>query len=165
MAIRLVKAAYRYLMASGVPANLVSAGLLGTDPLYATGWVFSGDLTGDPFRAVEGTGKCAVVLYSFDHWAPSTQLHTARYPRLNVAIYADVSRDAQGNYTGHDAEDKAEAIYEQINPLFHDAANRVHAFDDLLVVSTLMGNPLSLMDIPDGDGAVRGLVAYDLTLT
>lgn len=164
MATTLVKAAWRYLHDSGVPASLVSAGLLGVDDVFPGGWVFSGDLTGDPYRQVEGTGKCAVVLYSYDAWAPATTMHTLRFPRLQVAVYADDSRDPGGNPLTHDAETRCEAVHLAIHPLFHDPGNRVHAFSDLRVVSTVQGNALSLMAIPNGDGAVRGVAGYDITL-
>lgn len=167
MASSLVTAAWRYLMATPVPAALISSGLLGSDPTggpYARGWVFSGFLGGDPYRAVEGSGKCAVVLYQYDTWAPATQMHTLRYPRLLLAIYADDTRDTLGNPVTHDAEARVESIYAAVNPLFHDPGNRVRFFDRLRVISTIQGQGLSVMEIPNGDGAVRGTVAYDLTL-
>lgn len=164
----LVTAARRHLMASGIPANLISLGLLGADPsggAFADGWVFSGDLTGDPYRPIEGTATSAIVLHSYDDWAPSTLLHTARYPRLRITIYSDVSRDDDGNPSrGHDAENTAESIFLSINPLFHDAANRIHHFDTMPIISTVMGDGLTLMEMPDGDGAVMGTCSYDVTV-
>ena len=164
MATQMVKAAWRYLRASGVPAALVAGGLLGVDQTFPDGWVFSGDLTGDPYRSVEGTGKCAVVLYTYDAWSAAGAMHTLRYPRLQIAVYADDTRDQLGNPVEHDAELRCEAVHWAIHPLFHDAANRVHAFDDLRVISSVQGSALSVMAIPNGDGAVRGVAAYDITL-
>jgi hypothetical protein len=152
----IVKPAYRYLMASGVPATLITDGLLGADPTYPTGWVFSGEQQGLPFREVENTGKCAIVLYSYDTWAtPSMYQQNVAFPRLRLAIYADTERDAEGNYTKHDGDDRARAVWDRVWPLFHDARNIVRKFDTLHIVSTLLEGGPDLMPIPGGDNAHR----------
>jgi hypothetical protein len=160
----LVTSAFRYLMASEQAFRLVQYGVIGADPpggAFANGWIFSGDLTGDPYRTVEGTGKCAVVLYTYD----ASQMHTMRYPRLHMAIYADASRTPGTlSPTTHDAQAKAEQVFTALNPLFHDPANRVRSFDGLRVLSTLQGGAFSLSLIPSGDGSIRGDVVYDVTL-
>jgi hypothetical protein len=167
MATPLVKAAWRHVMDSPVPARLIFDGLLGRDPYngaYPDGWVFSGDLSGDPYRPVEGTGMCAVVIYTYDHWSPGSDRHTLLFPRLQIAIYADDSRDDNGNPTRHDAEERCVTVYRALRPLFHDAGNQVRQFGTMRVISTLESQSLSLMAIPNGDGAVRGVAAFDVTL-
>jgi hypothetical protein len=157
---------YRYVTIDNadVVTALVTANLLGKDSLYPTGWVFTSDSEGKPARDIENSGKCAIVFSSYDSWSPQTRMHTSKFPRLSVHIYADVTRDAQGMPTKQDAEHKAKLVWKAISPLFHDAANRIHAFHDLPVISTIEGQAFSVFPVPNGDGAVRADVSYDLTL-
>lgn len=169
MPIPIVTAAYRHLMASGVVSALVADGLLGADPAggpYESGWAFSGaadNIESSP-RNPGGTGKSALVLYSYDHWAAATMFHTLEYPRLHLAIYADCSRDSSGNRVKDDGDARAYEIWQRISPLFHDPGNQIHAFDDLRVISTLEGESLSIDEVPSGDGMMRAHVLYDITL-
>lgn len=143
--------AHRYLMSSGVPDQLRVEGLLGSDPKFPH-WVFVQQTNNRSFREVEGTGFAAVVLSSYESWStPSQFQQSVKFPKLNLTIYADCSRDSLGNYTKHNGADRAMEIFDRVFPLFHDAANRVHWFDELRVISTLLGSGPSVMPIPDGD--------------
>ena len=163
MPVPIVRAAWRYLMDSGALTDLVGP-TIGTDATWPAGWVFAGDRDGNPFRAAEGTGKVSVVLFSNDHWSAPGHNHTAQFPLLRVNIFADPDRDAGGQPTKHNAEDKAQAVYDRIRPLFHDAANRVSRFDDLPIISTVEGSSLGLFGVPEGDGTVMGVATYEIAL-
>lgn len=170
MPIPLIRAAWNYVMDSDIPARLIEQGLLGSDPMdghhgFENGWVFSGgDENGDPFRNVAGTGLCAVVLYSADEWAPPANFRSTQYPRLHLVVFADPTRDASGQPIARDAEDKAYTIWRALHPLFHDSANVIHQFGDLAVISTVQGGTWTMMDVPNGDGAVRGDCTYNLQI-
>lgn len=156
--------AYRYFMASPVKAALIEQGLLGFDPPgrpFEDGWVFRGDQD-TPYKEVTTSGKCAIVFESSTVWStPSQFQQNVEFPRLDVAIYADASRDSKGNYIKHDAQDRAKAVFDAIKPLFHDAANRVHYFDTLMVVSTLLGSGPTIMPIPGADFAERLTASFN----
>lgn len=160
----LLVAARRYLVDSGVPTRLISEGLLGSDDLYPEGWIFQDTADGSPFRDPENTGTCAIVLDSVDTWAAQNNHNTSTFPRLRITIFADPTRDPAGSPLKYDARVKARKVWEAVNPLFHDAANRVHAFDSLPIVSTLQGGGFSVQDVPNGDGQVRATCGYDLIL-
>ncbi len=163
----LVPAAFRYLLGSAPMQALLTEGVVGRDDpgeTWEAGWVFAGDSTGEPYRDLENTGQCAVVITSYDQWSPATQMHSNEFPRLNLLIYADPGRDSMGNPLAHDAENKVKDVFGRLNSLFHDPGNRIHLFDDLYVVSTLQGGALSIGPVPNGDGLVQGRVSYDVAL-
>lgn len=171
----LLKASYMHVMNSERIQDLINSGIIGRDVapnpiVYPYGWVFTSMTDDKPMRDVEGTGKCAVVLTYHDHWSPQTLWHSSKFPRLNVLIYADASRDTSGMITRRDAEDKAKLVWRAIDPLFHDSANRIRFFEDLAhpkflpIVSTVEGIAFSILEVPKGDGAVRASVSYDITL-
>lgn len=161
-----------YIVNSGVPQQLMASTpqLLGYDPSGGPydwakgGWVMGSDPAGNPYRDVESTGLCAIVFYIADEWAAPATFRSAQYPRLHLQVWADPDRDADGSPTQHNAEDKARHIWRLLHPLFHDPANVIHAFDTLRVHSTVQGGTWSIMEVPNGDGSVRGDCTYNLHL-
>ena len=129
------------------------------------GWVTGLDSDGAPFRNVETYGTCAVIYFIADEWTQPSLYRSSQYPRLHLQVWADRSRDADGNPNGvHDAEDKARFVWRLLHPLFHDPANVVHAFDALRVHSTVQGGSWSIMDVPGSDGVLRSDCVYNLHL-
>ena len=134
------------------------------DPWYS-GWVFQGlSDTGEPYRQPEGSGMAAVVVSSRGGWASPNQTNTASFPLLQIFVFADCSRDENGNLSARDAESRVRRVAEVVDPLFHDAANRVHSWGTFPVVSCLRHSELSIRDVPNGDGVVRGELTYEVVL-
>lgn len=160
---------WRYATADAGLLALVTDGTIGKDAdggAYDApqGWVFRDINDQRAPRPIEGTGKASVLFSQFDHWSNQTRFHTSKFPILTVFIFADVTRDGSGSPIAQDAEDKVRRVWREIDRLFHDAANEIHMFDTLRIVSSVESSPLSILDIPDGDGAVRGTVRYDITI-
>jgi hypothetical protein len=141
---------------------------IGKDPAteaYEAGWVFRDINDQRPPRTVENTGWVSVLFSHTAHWSNQTRHHTAKFPILTVFIFSDPTRDASNLHPiKQDAEDKVRRVWKEIDKLFHDPANRIHEFDQLRIVSTVEGSPLSIMAMPEGDGMVRGTVRYDIIL-
>jgi hypothetical protein len=170
--------AWRYAMADAGLLALVTPNTstvnkltpIGKDPdatpnnAYESGWIFRDINDQRPPRSVKNTGWASVLLSQYDHWSNQVRHHTTKFPILTVFIFADVTRDGSGSPIAQDAEEKVRRVWKEIDRLFHDAANRIHAFDTLRIVSSVESSPLSILDVPDGDGAVRGTVRYDITL-
>ena len=176
---------WRYATADAGVQALVNDGTIGADPFPAShtapwttghsayewhpafskyGWIFRDVNDERPPRNVESSGKAAVLFGYWSHWSQQVRHHTTKFPILSVFIYADPTRDAGGSPIAQDAESKVRKVWKEIDRLFHDAANKIHMFDTLRIVSSVESSPLSILDIPDGDGAVRGTVRYDITL-
>jgi len=170
----MVYAARQHLLDSGVLTDLVDnpdpdvprdpEKIIGADLQWPNGWVFAGDTEGRPYRVVEGTGKVCIVLFCNGPWSSPSRNHTTEFPLLRVNIYADPDRDENSAPTKHNAEDKIDQVYKLIKPLFHDAANVVHKFDIMPIISTVGGSALTLLEIPEGDGSVVGAATYEITL-
>jgi hypothetical protein len=162
----LLENAYRYLSSSPVFQEQVELGNIGRDLENPEGWVWQGDPGTPPPVVVEGSGKSGIVLSLAGFWSSQNQHNTAQFPRLQLSIYMDCQRDpANGFPVADNASNRAYALYQKLNPLFHDAGNRIHVFDQMPVVSTTQGSAgLAVMDVPDGDNLVRGQVVYNIVL-
>jgi hypothetical protein len=140
--------------------------LLGSDATYST-WIFRWR----PYVIVEGTSSAAIVLSRrAAHAAPNTH-NTMRFPRLQVEIFADELRNAAGNPTrAARAEDYCESVFDVMDKYLHrpDAKGFYWGAegDDpgLRILSSWRLDELDVVDVPDGDGMVRGLVSYGVTL-
>lgn len=137
--------------------------VVGTDATYGGGWVFQG-LTpqGGSVRAVEGTGKASVTLQDRDDWlVPVT---SAQYPLLRVFIWVDCTRDSMGAITARDADAKCRQIWEVVRKVFHDPIGEVENWGEIYLSSTLVHDNLSIMDVPNGDGSVRGTGSFEIAM-
>lgn len=152
---------------------LTDAGLIGTvvgkdatGGTWASGWVFSdsgNDLS--PSRSIAATGKAAVVVSSRSAWG-SNNHNTARFPVLQILIYADPTRVPNSpSRAAEDADLKAKAIAKVVRKTFHDAANEDHNWPlGVQVISSVAAGDLELTDIPNSDYAVRGIQRFNLQL-
>ena len=138
--------------------------VIGSDATYGDGWVFQGlDASGGSYRAVEGTGKCAVSVTARDSWG-ANQHNTQEFPLLRIFIWADATRTVKGAPTSRGADAKAWQVWEVIRPLFHDPGNRTHVWGDLNITSSLVRQDLSIMDMPGTEAAVRGAATIEVAL-
>lgn len=172
LTIDLTTAARRRLVAHPPFTALVLGGLIGTElsgsdytetEILESAWVFQG-LTDDgrPFRDVEGSGLCCVVLTSRTEWSTNNH-NTVRFPRLQVLIYADSSRDETGAHTDRDADIKCKDVAKAVDDCFHMLNTEdEHQWPGLYVVSCVRSQGLSIMDVPLTEGlTVRGEIIYD----
>jgi hypothetical protein len=154
------------LVAANLVGPVVGADGVGTQPVgpYSDAWVFpAAEEDGRPLRAVESTGLTAVTLHVKDEWGANVH-NTMHFPVLTVLIFADCSRDPEGNPTARDAELRCKAVAKVIDKTLHDPANVNHDWPLGLRVHSCLRESmgLTIMDIPNGDGAVRGQLRYDV---
>lgn len=143
---------------------LVTSGLIGTDAVYPQGWVFQRTRNSpSSYRIVEGTGKCAVVLSSRGTWTAPNMHNTAKFPALQVEIFADCTRDSSAAIIAEDADRKCSQVYGVLDSLFHDVGSETISSPwplGFVVASCLRSSELTISDVPEGDGSVRGIVYY-----
>jgi hypothetical protein len=164
----LLSRAVRRIVADPAFTALVGTDI-GRDPkvtdAWHGGWVFQGYADdGGLYRTVEGTGKAAVVLLGRDTWGGPNQHNTAEFPLLRIHVFADCSRNKDGSTAARDQDERCYRVWNVLRPLFHDAANHVEYWDDLRIVSSVVQQDLSLMDVPSGDGLVRGSATVAVVL-
>lgn len=139
--------------------------LLNSDATYPT-WLWRWKR----WRDVEGTGSCGMVLAVRNGWAGANAHNTARFPALQVEVLADVDRDADGLHLGRGAEEKALEVYDVLDFELHRTSHETEWWGaaagerGVRVISSVRGGEPTVQDVPDGDGMVRLLVTYNLTL-
>lgn len=159
----LMRNVIRYVRNSPQLQDLVNRGVVGTS--NGVPWVFRpGDVNPAPNAHVESSGKAAVTFLSYDHWFRQSQRHTMMYPILRMYIFADRSRDSNGSPIADDASDRCKEVFDSLNVLFHDPANKIHKFDQFHIISTTGGQLLRIENIEDADGAVQGEASYELVI-
>lgn len=158
----LTTAVHRYLSAQEELTDLLGAddGAGG----YPT-WIFRWK----SYRTVEGSGDAAIVL-SQRPGSPSSAYHTSNFPRLQVEIYVDRLRDAQANPVNHTPEDRCNRIFRVLDRLLHTSpagGDRIwgdNGSGGLRILSSQRDQDIDIVPVPDGDGMVRGLVSYSISL-
>jgi hypothetical protein len=152
-------------------------------------WIFQGlDAEGRPFRDPEGSGKCVLVLSARSEWSAPNRHNTFEFPRLQVLIYADSTRNEDGSPAIRDAEHKINKIRDVIDTVFHLAGwTEADTFwqDDVLyplsgetcppdhptephlegawVHSSVRSNPVSITDVPNTQSlTLRAEMLFDI---
>lgn len=159
----LVVAARRHLVAQ---PNITS--LVGSSATYAN-WIWQWK----PYVSMEGTGKAGIVLAQRNGWATPNLHNTMAFPQLQVEIYADVDRRADLNPADAvSAELRAEAVFLAVDKHLHlvgrDGAPwqwgaTAESTGVRVLSSHRLGEP-EYAEVPDGDGLVRCLARYGVTL-
>ena len=166
------QAGYHYLLADAGIQALVASGALGKDVPggpWEQGWVFQGLEEIKPFRDVEGTGKSAIVLRVMDSWGQNKH-NSASFPTLQVLVWADPTRNADGSTTARDATAKCEVVCRAVDRLLHDPANSRHiwplgpSMGNLFVVACVRSAGPSIEEVPDSDGGCRGELRYEVSM-
>lgn len=88
--------------------------LLGDDALWDT-WIF----VDAPQALVENSQTCLIVIAEDDGWANANDYNTARFPRLQIDIWADPTRNPDGSVQKRDAKLKIEAVYKAVDKYLH----------------------------------------------
>lgn len=129
----LVTAAHQRLSAYLPFQQLVLEGLIGTEAAVGApdieklqgAWLFQGlDDEGRPFRDPEGSGTSVVVLSERREWAAPNRHNTADFPALQMLIYTDSTRAADGSVLTRDAGMKVKHIAKVLDRCFHLVQNR-----------------------------------------
>ena len=162
----LVTAARRELVEQKT-AELVAAGVGPpvqiTDSPFAL-WVLTWETHG---ITVQGLGCASVVIAERAGWTGPNRHNTSEFPRIQVEIYADVDRE-RGLPDRKTAQARAKDVFRIIDRVFHrpDAGGFYwgDANGELRVVSSLRGQEPETEPVPDGDGAQRLLVSYNVEL-
>lgn len=156
--------------------DLVLSGLIGTDAAdddpdedkVARAWVFQGfDANGRPYRNAEGSGKGVVVLSVRDDWAEPNRHNTWDFPLLQMLVYMDSDRDADGTMTAPNAVPKCRSVMRILDRRFHLVGNTQADQDwpGLRVHSCIRASRLTITDVPDSENGatVRGEYRYEVT--
>lgn len=102
-------------------AQLADAGILGSD---STGiYIFQGTNNNKPFRNIEGTGMCSVVVSSWQDAGPGSRFNSVQSMTLQILVFVDESRGIDNSIANHDAQSKAFKVYNVFNGIFHDNKN------------------------------------------
>lgn len=145
--------------------NAVDDGLLGEGPGPKDGpWVFQGTLgNNEPFQNPVNTSMCAIVISAWNVWNYS-DFHSNNFPLLQVSIYADPTRaTGTSDISKYDAHTKALKLYNIIDPVFHDVANRQHDWFGVPIFSSTRYSGPSIGDVPDNGGMVILTVRYSVS--
>lgn len=107
--------------------------LVGSDNLWTDGWVFDSSLYN---VVIEGTSKCAIVVSEVGTHDIMNQHNTLKFPRLEIDIWADPTRNTDGSKRLDDADDKIEAIAKVVDNHFHLVSSDTPAGDIIVWGST-----------------------------
>lgn len=134
------------------------AAFFGSDAAYDI-WLFQWKIRAQ----VEGSGSAAAVFSTLGGWAAPAPAHTLHHPRLRLAVIADVSRDDAGQPAADDAEDRALAGSAAIDQLLN-FKDGVQTWGDLRVLSCHRLDEPFVESVPEGDGVLRAISHYGVTL-
>lgn len=156
-------AAWRELVATK-SAELITAGVhTTTDPDWGV-WVFRGR----PEYSIDGTNKCSVVIAQRRGWTTPNRHNTARFPQLQVEVFADLTRDAVSAPDRRTAEDRAMDVFHVLDTVFHRPGERGMSWGNgdgrLFVISSARSTEPRVEDVPETDGNVRLTADYDIEL-
>lgn len=118
--------------------------------------------------ALEGTGQAGIVLRNGGQWTKPGK-NSQEYPILVVECCSDYSRDASGDQSKDDREDRAMAVYREVDRVFHQVG-RYHRFwpdtateasDGLYVAGSFRGSEPTDPNEKYGVAVIR--VTYDVS--
>ena len=167
-------AAHKRLRAYPAFTRLVLEEVVGSDALASEAdllrlqkaWLFQGlDDNGNPFRDPEGSGACVIVLAEHSGWSGPNPHNTAEFPKLQMLVYADSTRNEDGSPAIRDAVQKCKHVFKMLHPCFHLPSNQEedHLWSGMRVHSSLGDSPLTITDVPLTQNlTVRGERTYNI---
>ena len=72
-----------------------------------------------PFFLIENSQAVGIVINEADEWDAPNTYNSQNFPRLQVGIWADASRNRDGSVARRDADDKIAAVQKLIEVHFH----------------------------------------------
>ena len=112
-----------------------------------------------PPHEVPGTGSVFVTVGQGGTWSRDAYHRGAHHPLMVVNIYADHSRDEQGEVTKHDARNKALAVFDYLDALLDGMTQH----DWAEIISCRRDSEPTFITIPDGLGAELLHVRYEVS--
>lgn len=168
-------AAYQRLTQHPEFLQLLRDGVVGTDALLSEpligvlvsqSWVFQGlNDEGAPYRDPEGSGRVVIVVSALSEWSGMNAHNTAKFPRLQVLVYADATRDDLGAVPHNDARQKAAHVVSRMDKIFHLPQNQEEdqRWGELRIHSSLRQGTISVRDVPKTQSqTVRAEITYQL---
>ena len=146
--------------------------LVGRDATWTDGWIFTEDI----HARLEGTEKCAIVVSEVGTYTTMNAHNTMKFPRIEIDIWADPSRNDDGSVQVHDAKFKIEDIIDIIDQHLHlvdlsapngdlirwgSEADIAAGKASVIAGSSRIEGP-DFRDIADTEGGVMGRYAYGI---
>ena len=127
---------------------------------------------------VEGTSRCLIVVNEEGTWTSPNEHNTMRFPRLQVDIWADPTRNEDKSVRFHDAKTKIMAIQEVVDSYFHmvdpsgpeglprfwGTLDEILSHTGVMVVGSHRLTGPEFFPIRDGDGGFMGRSTYGLNV-
>lgn len=136
--------------------------VLGSDEIWDI-WLFQEKL----YVNVEQSQSVACVLKQQGSWTSPNMHNTARFPRLITEFYADPDRDErQNNEFPLSAKDKILRAHVVLDRFLHFARMTEQWWPDIAapgamrILNSSRQGELEFVEVPDGDGMMRGQVTY-----
>jgi hypothetical protein len=137
--------------------------LLGTGGAWPGPWLWRWQ----PRVSVEGTGKRAVVISRPRPWAVPSRFHTTSFDLVQVDVFADPTRDANGKPLKEDAEERALAVCDEVRKVMHVPRGAEIEWGDgtgkTRIVSSVAGQDPEVARLDDSD-VVRARQAFEVVL-
>ncbi len=151
-----VQGAVKFLTAQAAVRNV-----LGTYPGTTTPYLFQRKM----WVQLEGTSSTACMLYSDGGWTSANLHNTLRFPRLSVEIWADPLRDDQSNVTDPgEVWRRAGRAFDVIDRHLHRAQGGQQYWGTVRTIDSVRLAEPTTYEVPDGDGLIRTLVSYAVTI-
>lgn len=132
--------------------------LLGSDDVFPA-WIFEERLYIST-KALEGSGKCAIVVQQDDGWTSPNEYSTAEFPLVDIYIFADPSRDFMKNIVFDDTAQKIQDIRQALDKYMHLTTGETVMWGSVRVIASNRLNHQKITDVPEGDGLRSGMVSY-----
>lgn len=135
--------------------------VLGTDDGTTEPWLFQHKMWTD----VEGTSSTACLIGRDGGWAAPNLYNTMRFPRITLEVWADPQRDMHRNVTDPgEVWRRIEHTYEVIDEHLHRPMGGQQYWGTLRVIDCVRSTEPTIYEVPDGDGLLRLLTSYAVTL-
>lgn len=130
-------------------------------------WIFREQ----PHVSLEGTGT-AMIVVSTPNASGANPHNTMRFPTLQIEIYVDPPRNddlnPEGTKNGETPADRAGNVFDAVDLILHLPAQKPTQWGDgngkIRVLGSRRASGPEVVEVPGGDGMVRCLVRYEVTL-
>jgi hypothetical protein len=123
-------------------------------------WIFAHA----PQAEISSTGESMIVVRQIGPWAVPNRHNTMKFPRIRLEVWSDPSRDADGNISAKDAEERALALSAVCDNFLHLTAGPEATWGSTRVLTSYRLDEPVPISIPVTDGAVMAVSSYAVTL-
>ncbi len=152
--------------------------LLGSSKTWDT-WMWADK----PLGKIEGSGKingarsALLVVSEGTQWTTPNEHNTLHFPRIFIDVWADPTRNQDGDVAMQDADNKISAIHRVVSKYLHlvdngdrkgqpvcwGTAAQMESFKGSLINSSTRAGEPAYADVRDGDGARMAAVTYNVS--